>query len=73
MNAGFYKNDNLVLLYGPNFVLNNNYELRIENKDSYEYPIDGWYYFDNEDDAYSFFNLTKPEMERIDATISSIQ
>jgi len=57
--SGFYKLDGQ-LLYGPNFVLNANYELRIETKDNYTYPVDGWYYFDNEDDAYTFFNLTKP-------------
>jgi len=29
---GFYKNDNGTLLYGPNFILNSNYELRKETK-----------------------------------------
>lgn len=58
--SGFYKLDG-ELLYGPNFVLNANYELRKENHDQYIYPVDGWYWFDNESDAYNFFNITKTE------------
>jgi len=49
--SGFYKNDNGTLLYGPNFVLNKNYELRAENKDQYTYPIDGWYWFESQEQA----------------------
>jgi len=26
----------------------------------YTYPVDGWYYFETDTDAYIFFNLTKP-------------
>jgi len=52
---GFYKNDSGTLLYGPNFVLNVNYELRKETKSDYTYPIDGWYWFDSEDDARNYF------------------
>lgn len=54
--SGFYKLDG-DLLFGPNFVLNANYELRSENKDSYAYPIDGWYWFDTEETARVFFGL----------------
>jgi len=60
--SGFYKYDGMVL-FGPNFVLNANYELRRETKDNFDYPVDGWYWFDNEDDAYTFFNVPKPEQE----------
>ena len=60
MNSGFYKNDNGQLLYGPNFVLNKEYELRKENRNNYNYPVDGWVWFDNEDDAYVYFNIEKP-------------
>ena len=52
-----------MVLFGPNFVLNANYELRRETKDNFDYPVDGWYWFDNEDDAYTFFNVPKPEQE----------
>lgn len=60
MNSGFYKNDNGQLLYGPNFVLNKDYELRRENKDNYNYPIDGWVWFEDKDEAYVYFNIEKP-------------
>ena len=59
MTNGFYKKDGDMLLYGPNFVLNKDYELRRENKDSYFYPVDGWIWFDNENDAYVYFNISK--------------
>lgn len=59
MNSGFYKKDGDNLIYGPNFVLNKDYELTKENKDSYSYPVDGWVWFDNEDDAYDYFGLFK--------------
>lgn len=58
---GFYKLDG-DLLYGPNFVLNANYELRKETKDNYTYPVDGWYWFDSEIEARAFFNLPSPEI-----------
>ena len=58
--SGFYKLDG-VLLYGPNFVLNANYELRKETKDQYTYPIDGWHWFDSEEQAYAFFGIEIPE------------
>ena len=35
---------------GPNFVLNRDYELRKEDKDSYTYPVDGWYWVDTTED-----------------------
>ena len=48
---GFYKNDNGVLLHGPNYVLNKDYELRAESKDQHTYPVDGWTWFESEEDA----------------------
>lgn len=56
-SSGFYKLDDTILLYGPNFVLNSNYELRKENYNQHTYPVDGWYWFDSENDAYVFFGL----------------
>jgi len=55
---GFYKNDG-TLLYGPNFVLNANYELRKETKDDYTYPVDGWYWFDTRQEALDFFGIVE--------------
>ena len=54
---GFYKNDGGTLLYGPNFVLNANYELRKETKDDHTYPVDGWYWFDSEGAARDHFGI----------------
>ena len=58
--SGFYKNDNGELLYAPNYAININYELYKEQHNDYQYPIDGWYWFDNDDAAYLFFNIEKP-------------
>lgn len=60
--SGFYKLD-ADLLYGPNFVLNANYELRRETKDQHTYPIDGWYGFSSEEEARLFFDLPAKEEE----------
>jgi len=54
---GFYKNDNDTLLYAPNFVDNKDYKLEKNQKDTYQYPVYGWYWFESEDEARSFFNL----------------
>lgn len=54
--SGFYKHDGVVL-YGPNFVINANYELRRETRDQHTYPTDGWYWFDSEEEAYNFFGV----------------
>jgi hypothetical protein len=51
--SGFYRREEDNLVYGPNFVLGpyQAYELKREKKDEYTYPIDGWYWFDSEEDA----------------------
>ena len=33
------------------------YNLMISEKDSYEYPVFGWSYFESENDARAFFEL----------------
>ena len=59
--SGFYKLDGEVLLYAPNFVLNANYELRKETYTEHTYTVDGWYWFDTEQEARIFFNLSLVE------------
>lgn len=61
--SGFYKREDGAdtLLHGPNFVLNMDYELRAEAHAQHEYPVDGWYWFDSEEEAYAFFGLPLPE------------
>ena len=74
--AGFYKyqEDIQTLLHGPNFVLNRDYELRKETKDTHTYPIDGWYWFESELTARQFFNLPEndPEPQESAAILSPI-
>ena len=55
--SGFYKNDNGTLLFGPNFVLNANYELRRETHEQHTYPVDGWFWFDSEKEARLGLNI----------------
>ena len=61
--SGFYKRDGDMLLYGPNFVLNADYELRRETREQNAYPVDGWHWFDAEAEARVFFGLPEPEMK----------
>jgi len=60
---GFYKNNNGNLLYAEKAVYNKNYTLLIEEKDTYTYPEDGWYYFDTKEEAYEAFGLEIPTSE----------
>lgn len=59
---GFYKKENEELLHGPNFVIfPDGIELDIDQKDTYTYPVNDWYYFDSEELARIFFNLPLPK------------
>ena len=55
MTAGFYKVEDGQLLYGPNYVLNNEWALWKEEKDFYlengVLPYEGWHWFDSEEEA----------------------
>jgi hypothetical protein len=46
--AGFYKLEDENWLYAPNFVQAPDYTLLKEEKDTYEYPIDGWIWYDEQ-------------------------
>lgn len=61
--SGFYKLVDEQLQYAPNGVMSTMYNLTKEEKDSYEFPIDDWYWFDDEDAAYAHFELVKPTEE----------
>jgi len=54
-NAGFYKKEETEILFAPNIVNGPNYMLVLSDKDSYEYPIDGWIYADSFDGAIAYF------------------
>ena len=62
--SGFYKNDNGDLLFAPNYVINQNYELYRGQKDKHEYPVDGWHWFDTRQEALDFFDLTEKESKQ---------
>lgn len=45
--SGFYKqNEEGEWMHAPNFVYALEYELTRDKKDDYNYPVDGWYWFD---------------------------
>ena len=54
-NAGFYKKQENEILYAPNIVEGPSYMLVVENKDQYDYPVDGWIYANSLDDAIAYF------------------
>lgn len=54
----FYKFDEGELLIASLGVNNANYQLFPEQQNTYTYPIDGWYWFDTDQEAYTFFNYT---------------
>ena len=56
-NEGFYKYISGQLFYGSNSIHGPDFDLLRENKDSYTYPFDGWYWFDTLQDACNQFNL----------------
>ena len=43
-------------------VLSAEYQLLTEDKDTYTYPVDSWYWFDTEELAREFFNLPPLEI-----------
>jgi len=55
----FFKLDGVVL-EATLEVINKDYELYIDKKETYDLPIDGWYYFDTSEEAYSFFEVPYP-------------
>lgn len=59
MTAGFYKKQEDTILYAPNIVEGNGYVLAVQDKDQYEYPVDGWFWFESEEEANNFFNENK--------------
>jgi hypothetical protein len=59
MTHGFYKKQNEELLYAPNIVEGDGYVLLAQDKDTYQYPVDGWSWFDSEEAAIEYFNIVE--------------
>jgi hypothetical protein len=54
---GFYKYQDEQLFYAPNYVEGPNILLLSLEKDSYQYPIDGWIWFESEEEAQNYFQI----------------
>jgi hypothetical protein len=54
-NPGFYKFPEGDFLYAPHGVSHVYYDLHPDLKDDYNYPVDGWYWFNSENEAFEFF------------------
>ena len=52
----FFKKEETDILQAPNFVMGPDFELKAEEKDTYTYPVDGWYWFDTLDEAILAFS-----------------
>lgn len=52
---GFFKKDIDSILVGESAVFSPSVTLKVEDKDLYTYPQDGWYWFDTFDEALQFF------------------
>lgn len=56
----FYKRDGEELLSAPNFVYGPGFELRAENRNQYNYPVEGWHWYDTLDEAMEAMIAPKP-------------
>ncbi len=56
MTQGFYKKIDDQIMHAPNYVESLGFVLVKEEKDNYEYPIDGWIWFDSEEEAFEQLN-----------------
>jgi len=57
ITAGFYKFENDELRYGSTSVHAPNFTLVKANHANYNYPVEGWYYFNSYEDAEVYFEL----------------
>jgi hypothetical protein len=61
--AGFYKREEeaTTLLFAPNAVyMPDNISLLAEQKTEYQYPVNGWSWFDTKEQAYAYYGLEIP-------------
>jgi hypothetical protein len=60
--AFYKKTDDGELVYGPNAVHAPGFTLLKEKRETYNYPVDGWYWFDSEAEAREFLGV--PEVDK---------
>jgi hypothetical protein len=54
----FFTYQDNILQEAPNFIIfPDGVELWAVNKDNYTYPVNGWYWFDTEAEAKTFYGL----------------
>lgn len=53
----FYKYENEILLSGTYVQPAAGELLHLDFLDTYTFPVDGWYYFETEEEAKSFFGI----------------
>jgi hypothetical protein len=53
--SGFYKEKNGEWYFAPNFVYAPTYTLLKELKDTYEYPLDGWVWYNEAPSSYLLY------------------
>ena len=61
----FFKLDNGTVLEAPNYVFGPGVTLVAENHSNHEYPVQGWYWFDTIEEAYSAFNIEPLVIDRV--------
>ena len=55
----FYKYEHEYLWSGPYVQFESGEFLHLDFLDTYTFPVDGWYYFETEEEAKSFFGITE--------------
>jgi hypothetical protein len=63
---GFYKKEETEILYAPNTIEGPGYVLIASEKDSYDYPVDGWVWAQSEADAISYFETADQNIPPFD-------
>ena len=64
--SGFYAYGGTGVLHAPNRVCAPDFELHKHLKDTYQYPVGGWTWFDSEADARAAFGLPPAPVEPTD-------
>jgi hypothetical protein len=61
--SGFYKQTEDGWLYAPNFVESPTCTLVVDYKDTYEYPIDGWIWYDKAPAEYIMWEYEQNNLD----------
>lgn len=55
--SGFYRKEGIQIIFADDMVAGGGYTLLRSEKDLYVYPIDGWIWFDSQEEAEAFFSI----------------